>query len=190
MEKDLFFFFNARNLFLHSSWTGTEMDVFSTLLTLVTGGFGEDRCGAPFWVWDAGCSFNLCIHDLDGSQWVTVLWSCSWKESFYNGVWKPIFEWNCKTSQICLSNGRLLASVKQFLHLTISKKCSTGQKVWCQVNSSTLISTLSIIMRCDFGKFNFNTFQVLLVCHRSMSKSLEQCTWKWDRTPNDRGWAS
>lgn len=43
-----FFLLTKHPLFLRSSGTGTEIGAFFTLFTLVTGGFGEDLCGAPF----------------------------------------------------------------------------------------------------------------------------------------------
>lgn len=42
------FLLTKHPLFLRSSGTGIEMGAFFTLFTLVTGGFGEDLCGAPF----------------------------------------------------------------------------------------------------------------------------------------------
>ncbi|KAL3646593.1 ATP synthase subunit H protein (Va0H) (atp6H) (Atp6v0e) [Castilleja foliolosa] len=48
-----FFLLTKHPLFLRSSGTGTEMGAFSTLLTLVTGGFRGRPMWGTFWVWDA-----------------------------------------------------------------------------------------------------------------------------------------
>ncbi|KAL6491698.1 ATP synthase subunit H protein (Va0H) (atp6H) (Atp6v0e) [Orobanche gracilis] len=48
-----FFLLTKHPLFLRSSGTGTEMGAFSTLFTLVTGGFRGRPMWGTFWVWDA-----------------------------------------------------------------------------------------------------------------------------------------
>nr|UTS76154.1 cytochrome c biogenesis C [Tiquilia plicata] len=47
------FLLTKHPLFLRSSGTGTEMGAFSTLFTLVTGGFRGRPMWGTFWVWDA-----------------------------------------------------------------------------------------------------------------------------------------
>jgi heme exporter protein CcmC len=49
----LLFLLTKHPLFLRSSGTGTEMGAFSTLFTLVTGGFRGRPMWGTFWVWDA-----------------------------------------------------------------------------------------------------------------------------------------
>ncbi|KAL8474015.1 hypothetical protein ACS0TY_030751 [Phlomoides rotata] len=49
----LLFLLTKHPLFLRSSGTGTEMAAFSTLFTLVTGGFRGRPMWGTFWVWDA-----------------------------------------------------------------------------------------------------------------------------------------
>ncbi|KAI3776174.1 hypothetical protein L1987_45945 [Smallanthus sonchifolius] len=48
-----FFLLTKHPLFLRSFGTGTEMGAFSTLFTLVTGGFRGRPMWGTFWVWDA-----------------------------------------------------------------------------------------------------------------------------------------
>ncbi|KAK6767609.1 hypothetical protein RDI58_035143 [Solanum bulbocastanum] len=48
-----FFLLTKHPLFLRSSGTGTEIGAFSTLFTLVTGGFRGKPMWGTFWVWDA-----------------------------------------------------------------------------------------------------------------------------------------
>ncbi|KAJ0749206.1 putative cytochrome c assembly protein [Helianthus annuus] len=47
------FLLTKHPLFLRSFGTGTEMGAFSTLFTLVTGGFRGRPMWGTFWVWDA-----------------------------------------------------------------------------------------------------------------------------------------
>ncbi|PHT94977.1 putative cytochrome c biosynthesis ccmC-like mitochondrial protein [Capsicum annuum] len=47
------FLLTKHPLFLRSSRTGTEIGAFSTLFTLVTGGFRGKPMWGTFWVWDA-----------------------------------------------------------------------------------------------------------------------------------------
>ncbi|KZV34353.1 ccmC [Dorcoceras hygrometricum] len=49
----LLFLLTKHSFFLRSSGTGTEMGAFSTLFTLVTGGFRGRPMWGTFWVWDA-----------------------------------------------------------------------------------------------------------------------------------------
>nr|YP_008999595.1 cytochrome c biogenesis C [Vaccinium macrocarpon]AGX28809.1 cytochrome c biogenesis C [Vaccinium macrocarpon] len=114
------FLLTKHPLFLRFFGTGTEIGVFSTFFTLVTGGFRGRPMWGTFWVWDArltsvfisfliyvghllgvGCSFNLCIHLVPYLPGGTAFSKASCRTgSYFNPCWTDRYTNNKVFSQL------------------------------------------------------------------------------------------
>ncbi|KAL8228527.1 hypothetical protein R6Q57_016111 [Mikania cordata] len=74
------FLLTKHPLFLRSFGTGTELGAFSTLFTLVTGGFGETYVGHLLGV---GCSSNHCINLVPYLHGCTAFSKASYRTGSY-----------------------------------------------------------------------------------------------------------
>lgn len=93
------FLLTKHPLFLRSFGTGTEMGAFSTLFTLVTGGFrGRPYVGHLLGV---GCSFNLCINLVPYLHGCTAFSKASYRTgSYFNPCWTDRYTNNQVFSQL------------------------------------------------------------------------------------------